>query len=101
MVAEASTPQTSFLLIGLCMHLKESIFNVTGLVTPCMVSVPCASAGAEPLNLVNLPEKVAVGYFATSNISADLACSSNFGMPKLIELISTVTSMEPDLASLS
>jgi hypothetical protein len=25
------------------------------LVTPCMVSVPSASAGAEPLNLVNLP----------------------------------------------
>src|ERR1700675_1399125 len=101
MVEETSTPQTSFLVSGLCMHLKESTFNVTGLVTPCMVSVPCASAGAEPLNLVNLPEKVAVGYFAASKISADLACSSNFGMPKLMELMSTVTSREPDFASLS
>ena len=53
------------------------------------------------MNLVNLPLKVAVGYFATSNISADLACSFNFGMPKSTELMSTVTSMLPDLAALS
>ena len=83
------------------MHLKESIFSVTGLVTPCMVSVPSASVGLAPLNLANFPVKVAVGYFAASNISADFACSSSLGMPKLMEFMSTVTSMEPDFASLS
>src|SRR5271170_3599827 len=100
-VADASAPQTSFLDIGFGLQRKELIVNVSGLVTPCMVRVPWASAGEAPLNLVNLPVNVAVGNFATSKISADFACSFNFGMPKSTELIFTVTSMEPDFASLS
>ena len=100
-VAEASAPHTSFLFIGFGLQRKELIVSVTGFVTPCMFSVPWASAGASPLNLVNLPVNVAVGYFVTSKISADLACSFNFGMPKSTELISTVTSRDPDFAALS
>ena len=101
MVATASAPHTSFLFMGFGLQRKELNVRVTGFVTPCMFKVPWASTGASPLNLVNLPVNVAVGYLATSKISADLACSFNFGMPKSTELISTVTSMEPDFAALS
>ena len=44
---------------------------------------------------------MAVGYFATSNISADLACSLSFGIPKSIEAVSTVMSTVPLPLSLS
>src|SRR5271168_4562522 len=71
-VADASAPHTSFLDTGFGLQRKELMVSVRGLVTPCKVRVPWASAGDAPLNLVNLPVNVALGNFATSNISADL-----------------------------
>ena len=65
--------------IGFMKHLNDSIFRFTGLVTPCIVSVPITSTGMSPSNLSTCPCTSAVGYFAASK---------NFGLLQLlVELV--------------
>ena len=61
----------------------NSTFNVTGLVTPCMVSSP-VSLPSLSSTLYLVPINFSCGYFSTSKKSADFFDAENHGQLKFV-----------------
>ncbi len=83
------------------MHLNLRISSVTGLVRPCISSVPTARVGAPSVKPSSVPLNVALGYLATSNSSLLFAALFIASRPKSALFMSTTMVRSPVPASRS